>query len=537
MLTASRAWAVPSLGWKGTIAFPNNTSSVTVSVPVGQSAAVGDELLVFLTMQSISTTVTPPVSTGVTWSTFANSCGNTGSNQSMCVFTGQVTSTQAASTSYVFSGTAIGIDDIWDVKGSNNTVDYIHMAQSTYSNTTLMMNPTLSLTNDFVGGMIANFSNNNFGTIGFNAGWTGTPTNANSIFSAGNGMGADFYNVQTNVGSVPLGVNWTTNNTFTDYIVVALQPASGGTTSGVGYPVFNCSSGFTAAGVCGVGGLVSGNGNFQVTGTQSGTTPALSGTQINLINSGANHAALSLMFNAVPVNVQAFTSTVTFIPNGQNFVWMLNNSNNNTSFNGANFSAGAGCEADFFQGFSQTNPPNNVFALMLDSFQALNSAAAFTYSSAQIYRSDVALDGSVVPFVQCGCIGAGNCGTNNASGGNIVKLSTSPVPLNNPPTTAFSTSTHTFSETITYDGSNVTLSLYDVTAGGSCPGAQCFTNTWTGVNIPASVGNSNTAWLGVGSATGSANFPTTNLYVNTLSYTVNPNSSGSSSLSGFFYVP
>ena len=45
----------------------------------------------------------------------------------------------------------------------------------------------------------------------------------------------------------------------------------------------------------------------------------------------------------------------------------------------------------------------------------------------------------------------------------------------------------TFSATITYNSTNVTLQLYDE-AGGSCPGANCFTYTWQVVNIPGVAG-------------------------------------------------
>jgi hypothetical protein len=45
--------------------------------------------------------------------------------------------------------------------------------------------------------------------------------------------------------------------------------------------------------------------------------------------------------------------------------------------------------------------------------------------------------------------------------------------------------------------------LYDVTAGGSCPGSSCFTQTWNNVNIPALVGG-NTAYVGLTGGTGNA---------------------------------
>jgi hypothetical protein len=208
------------------------------------------------------------------------------------------------------------------------------------------------------------------------------------------------------------------------------------------------------------------------------------------------------------VNDQAFTARFRFVPNGQNIAFVIQNSNNNPTFDGAEFSAGAGCEAGFFQGYNQSNPPNNVFALELDSYSPLTNGASFTYSSAQIYTSN--------PFVQCPCIGgAGICGTNNSDSGNITKISTSPVPLNSPSNSQNTTTGHTYSATLTYDGSNFTLNLYDVTAGGSCPGAKCFSHTWNNVDIPAWV-SGNTAWMGFTAATGLTS--NTRLYVESLVY-------------------
>ena len=43
----------------------------------------------------------------------------------------------------------------------------------------------------------------------------------------------------------------------------------------------------------------------------------------------------------------------------------------------------------------------------------------------------------------------------------------------------------TYSATLIYNGTNLALNLYDVTAGGSCPGSSCFTYTWNDVNIPS----------------------------------------------------
>jgi hypothetical protein len=260
--------------------------------------------------------------------------------------------------------------------------------------------------------------------------------------------------------------------------------------------VINCPSGFASTGACGVG-VYAGGKSFQVVG--SGSSPALVGSQVELIPAGATHAAQSLNYQK-QVKVQAFTSTFAFVPNGQNIAFVIQNSNNNPDFNGPIFSAGAGCEAGFFQAFSQPSPPNNVFAMQFDSYSPLVLNESFTHSSVQIYRS-----------------GTSPCLPND--GGNnyptTYKISTSPVPLNSPSGSQNTTTGHTYSATVTYDGSHVNLNLYDVTAGGSCPGSNCFTHTWNNVAIPTWVGG-NTAWVGFSAATGLTSIAP--LYVNAFVY-------------------
>ena len=274
--------------------------------------------------------------------------------------------------------------------------------------------------------------------------------------------------------------------------------------------VISCPNGFASSGSCGVSIIATPNQAFALVGAQAGSSPALVGSRVLLLSTGADHAALSFNYQT-QVNVQAFTANFTFVPNGQNIALIFNNSGDNSNGapgdNGSFFAGGAGCEADFFQGYAQPNPPNNVFALEFDSYDPDGS---FTYSSAQIYTSN--------PYVQCPCLPISECGVNN-NPVTIDKISTSPVPLNSPPGTANTTTGDTYSATLTYDGSNLTLNLYDVTAGGSCPGSGCFTNTWTDVDIAASVGGSNTAWVGFGGATnslpGGSKAP---LYVNSFVY-------------------
>ena len=98
------------------------------------------------------------------------------------------------------------------------------------------------------------------------------------------------------------------------------------------------------------------------------------------------------------------------------------------------------------------------------------------------------------------------------------KISTSPVPLNSPVNSQFTTTGDTYSATVTYDGYTFTVSLYDVTAGGSCPGASCFTHSWSGVYIPEIVG-ATTAVVGL---TNGVSITSANpLYVKSFSYAVN----------------
>ena len=268
-----------------------------------------------------------------------------------------------------------------------------------------------------------------------------------------------------------------------------------------GQTVVNCAGGFarsTAGNVCQ---LQNGGSNPNGTGlpqfdTSGGGNPTnLLGTDEVLIPAGTAHNGYCMVWQQ-QVNVQAFTSTFTFIPDGYNVAFVLQNSNNNPTSgggtNGAMFCSGAGEESGFYQ-YSQPVPPNNVFALQFDQYSSPDtSAATFTYSTVQIYQS-------------------------GQNPGSFPKFSTSPVPLNNPAAARGTSTGDVYSATITYDGSNLTLALYDVTAGGSCPGTSCFTNTWTNVNIPSLVAG-NTAWVEI---TGGQNLTiTTPLSINSFTYAV-----------------
>jgi hypothetical protein len=300
-----------------------------------------------------------------------------------------------------------------------------------------------------------------------------------------------------------------------------------------GQNVFNCSSGFssTPTATCGVGipnVTNPGSGTFTVAGTPNSYEPTLSGSQVELAIPTADHTALNLDYTKAAVGVQAFTTTYTFIPNGWNISLTLsNNTNTNAAFPGSTFSAGAGCEGSIYQAFgTQPSQPNRTFALMLNSWSPLTDSngsfegggsAAFTYSGTQVYQQNMdpcnPRDGTepVYFFTQY--------------------VSTSPVPLTLSsgygtgcnPGSGYSavngcgtTTGDTYSVAVTYTGTTLTEQMYDITAGGSCPGAKCFTYTWPNISIPSIV-DGTTAWVGLAEST---NAPSGHgLFINGFSYT------------------
>jgi hypothetical protein len=277
--------------------------------------------------------------------------------------------------------------------------------------------------------------------------------------------------------------------------------------------IFNCSSGFAASGPCGVN-FPSGGGSqpFMVIGATNGSVPALVGSQVNLIPANAVHTGLNLNYQTL-VRVQQFSTTFTFIPNAWNIAFVLtNNTNTSSAGTGKSFAAGAGCEGSFWQGFPAA--PNNTFAIQLDQWSSLaGGGSTFTYSSVQYYNTGAFASNAPNPPGQSPC--NPNLGGSNFTYAGVNKVSTSPVPLNNPAGTINTTTGDTYSVTITYDGSNLTINMFDVTKGGSCPGASCFTYTWTNVDIPSIVGGG-TAWVGLA---GGTNFSVPNpLLINSWSY-------------------
>lgn len=256
----------------------------------------------------------------------------------------------------------------------------------------------------------------------------------------------------------------------------------------------SCGSGFTSSGACATSATV----GAAAWGLYSGGS--LSGSQVNLVPSGSTHNGYALIYQTA-VSSQAFSTTFTFVPNGYNLSLVLeNNTQTGAAPVGPGFASGAGCEAGFYQ---SVNPgANNLFALELDSYSNTASGGSFTYSSAQIYEQN-----------QPPC--------NPANGGEVYfwgptqKVSTSPVPLNSPSGTQGTTTGDTYSATVTYDGSTVTLAMFDVTAGGSCPGASCFTQSWSNVSIPSLVG-STTAYIGLTSGVGTTT--SSPLYIKTFTF-------------------
>ena len=266
--------------------------------------------------------------------------------------------------------------------------------------------------------------------------------------------------------------------------------------------VFNCPSfNGNISGACSVDAAGYNNPDFLVRGGGN-----LSGSVINMIPANSGHNGYSVNYFTT-VNIQAFTTTFTFIPNGQNLALVVQNGTNQPGYDGNIFDSGAGCEGGFFQGSIQPPvllSPNNTFALeVYDSQEWLtyaNSVTGFTYSSTQLYQSNIVPclpnQNQAVPYFS----------TN--------KISTTPVSFNSPANTGQTTTGNTYKATITYTGTHLNYSVYNVTAGGSCPGSSCFSYTWP-VSIPPIAGGT-TAYVGLTGGINIANLPA--LHLNSWSY-------------------
>ena len=282
--------------------------------------------------------------------------------------------------------------------------------------------------------------------------------------------------------------------------------------------IFNCSSfNGSSSGACSVAPYFDNTNGFATTQSiwvrsscTSSTSPlCLSGSAIDFVPVGSTHNGFGMTYSLAKVNVQAFTNTFTFVPGGWNFSFVLQNDNTHSGYEGPAFASGASCEAGFYQDDGTDPTPDNLFALDFDSsWTSGPSGNPFTYSAVNFYEQH-----------QSPC----NPNDGGAHWYSTTKISTSPVPLTSPAGTPFTTTGDTYSATITYDGSTVTLNMYDVTASGSCPGASCFTHSWSNVSIPSLVGGT-TAWLGFTSSVGSGSPQEPSQYpviVKSWSYTVN----------------
>jgi hypothetical protein len=159
----------------------------------------------------------------------------------------------------------------------------------------------------------------------------------------------------------------------------------------MGQTIFNCPS-FANTGSCGVAIVFPQNETFGILGATNGSTPVISGSAANIAPLGAEHTAISLDYYLAgvtnpQVNVQAFTTTFTFKPNGENFAFVINNVTN-TGFDGQNFSAGASGEGGFSQFANGPNiAPINVWAFQIDSGGGNHFGNAYTVGGLQWYQS------------------------------------------------------------------------------------------------------------------------------------------------------
>ncbi len=219
------------------------------------------------------------------------------------------------------------------------------------------------------------------------------------------------------------------------------------------------------------------------------------------------------MFYKSVVDVRAFTSTFTFVPDRWNFAFVVQNATYPSGYTNQQFTAGAGCEGGFYQA-TNVGPTNNTFALSFSNSDYLQASdSSYTYSNVQLYQQQ-----------QIPC----NPDEVFPNYWSTTRYSTSPVPLNSPSNASGTTTGDTYSATVSYDGSNFSLCMYDATlAAGSCSSSTSgtgtyYTHTWSNVSIPAYL-DSTTGWVGLMSGVGSGpNEPSAvPLYVNSFSYTVN----------------
>lgn len=246
---------------------------------------------------------------------------------------------------------------------------------------------------------------------------------------------------------------------------------------------FDCSS-FTAASnssaLCAVD--TSGwqpNKNAFMIPSSSARFAAVEGGKLYMSQGNGGHLGTNLVYQK-QVNVKAFEATFTFIPSGKNIALVIQNSSKNSwGQYGPTFTSGAGCEAGFFQGYGDDPAVDKIFALALMQDMPLKEVKTpaddvFTHSSAMIYKSGES-PCSFFPKPKWANVTPFSIPT---------KISTSPVALNSPANKILTSTGDNYEAKISYDGSNVTLDLKNLTKGGAS-----FTHTWKNVNIPDLVGD------------------------------------------------
>jgi hypothetical protein len=113
--------------------------------------------------------------------------------------------------------------------------------------------------------------------------------------------------------------------------------------------IFNCTSFTTTSGPCSIS--FQGSGQLSFFGPQPGS---VTGGVIDFVPTGTTHSGNSIWYQTA-VNVQAFSSTFTFVPSGyDNFAFVVQNEDNNG--NKFTYGGGAGPEG----GFSQFSGGGNI---------------------------------------------------------------------------------------------------------------------------------------------------------------------------------
>jgi hypothetical protein len=233
--------------------------------------------------------------------------------------------------------------------------------------------------------------------------------------------------------------------------------------------IFNCSAGFTSSGSCSV--FIGGGHTFLA------TQGSLSGSTYIWIPTGATHNGAGFWYQTA-VSTGPFSTTFTYIPNGQNLTFLVQNSN--VQGGPTALSSGAGCEGGFYQAFGSP-PVNNLFALELDSYSNLDSDGNFYGSTAQIYPMNVSPcnpNDSGPNFYLTNKVLMTGVAYNTLAGGSCPGASC----YNRGTTTG-----DTYSTTVINTGTTTIQNTYDVTAGGTCSpptSSTCSSISWP-ANIPS----------------------------------------------------